>query len=76
MFVVTRLANGWLFTKGSLLKTSEIAHFGGYFFPLLVFALIVTQNGLGYIFTYIYILGDLFTNSSGHPGYVPTYICT
>jgi hypothetical protein len=36
----------------------------GYFFHGKICALIFTRNGLGYI------LGDFFTNASGHPGCV------
>jgi hypothetical protein len=42
---------------------TELAHFFGLLFPQRTsYVFILTKNGLGYI------LGDFFTNSSGHPG--------
>jgi hypothetical protein len=45
-----------------ILKIIEVAHIYGYFFHGQDYALTLTKNELGYI------LGDFFTNSSGHPG--------
>jgi hypothetical protein len=56
---VTRL--GDFFTFGMFLKIKEVAHFGAIFSNSTRYVLILTNNWLGYI------LGDFFTNSSGHP---------
>jgi hypothetical protein len=51
-----------LFTLGSFSKITQGAEkFGAILFQRIDYVLILTKNGLGYI------LGDLFTNSSGHP---------
>jgi hypothetical protein len=63
---VTRLGefspNGWLFTLASFFE-NLLKHptFLGYLFPRQGFCVDSDKNGLGYI------LGDFFTNSSGHP---------
>jgi hypothetical protein len=63
---VTRLGEfspiGWLFTLGSFLKMTQVADILGNFSPRLRLWNNFVKNGLGYI------LGDSFTNSSGHPG--------
>jgi hypothetical protein len=52
---------GWLFTSGSF-WIAEIAHVLGYFFPHWKLSVNFGQkNALGYI------LGEFFSNSSGHP---------
>jgi hypothetical protein len=51
-----------LFALGTYVKTTEVAHiFGLLNSTVKVYALILTKPGLGYI------LGEFFTNSSGHP---------
>jgi hypothetical protein len=65
---VTRLVEfspiGRLFTLGSGLKITEVEHIFELptFFHGASYAFILSKNGLGSI------LGDFFTNSSGHPG--------
>jgi hypothetical protein len=51
----------WLLTLGSGLKITKAANFYGVLFPMVPVIINLTKNGLGYI------LGDFFTNSSGHP---------
>jgi hypothetical protein len=54
--------NGRYFTLGSFIKIAEVdQNFWLLFSQVLVFALILTKNGVGYI------LGDLGIISSGHP---------
>jgi hypothetical protein len=61
---VTRLdefsPNLGLFTLGSSLKITEMAHILVLLFPWLGFCITFNKNGLGSI------LDDFFTNSSGH----------
>jgi hypothetical protein len=59
--------NGQLFTLGSFLKKIiNYPHFCATFFLSIdYYELILTEKWLGNI------LGDLLTNSSGHPGYKP-----
>jgi hypothetical protein len=57
--------NEWLFTLGSFM--AEATQINGLFFQNVLSTL--DKNGLGYMG---YIMGGLFTNSSGHPAHVPT----
>jgi hypothetical protein len=50
------------FYLGSFVKITEIAQLMGVLFHDKCCVLIFTRNGFGYI------LGDFFTNASGHPG--------
>jgi hypothetical protein len=52
-----------LLTLDSGLKIAEVAHISGLLFPMVpvMYSFGQQKNGLGYI------LGDFFTNSSGHP---------
>jgi hypothetical protein len=64
---VTRLSefspHGRLFTFGSVLKITEVGQiFWATYFHATSYVLIMTKIWLGDI------LGDFFTNSSGHPG--------
>jgi hypothetical protein len=64
---VTRLGkvspNGRLFTSGRFSYITDVAQDFWTTLSLFIdFVLILTKNGLGYI------LGDFFTNPSGHPG--------
>jgi hypothetical protein len=52
---------GQLFSLGSVLKITEGGHFLATFFHGTGNVLILTNHWLGYI------LGDFFTNPSGHP---------
>jgi hypothetical protein len=52
---------GRLFSLGIFFENYKRANILVYFFRGLNFELILAQNGLGYI------LGEFFTNSSGHP---------
>jgi hypothetical protein len=62
---------GKLFSLGSFLKIMYMssAYFWATLFHGKCYALILTKNGLSYI------LGDVFTNSSGHPEGVTTWRC-
>jgi hypothetical protein len=59
---VTRLGEfsprGHLFTFGSFLKIADVAQYSAYFFHRTNYLLILTKNGLYYIF------GQFFTNST------------
>jgi hypothetical protein len=53
---------GRLFSLGNFMKITEVAQIFSYFMPRQQnYVLIVTKTGSGCI------LGDFFTNSSGHP---------
>jgi hypothetical protein len=50
-----------LFTLDSFIKIAQVAHIFGLFFPML--GLLISTK----MYYAMYIFGDVFTNSSGHP---------
>jgi hypothetical protein len=52
---------GRLFTLGCFLKILKQPNYLSYFFHGKIYVFILTKNRLGHI------LGDFFTNTSGHP---------
>jgi hypothetical protein len=59
-----------LFTLGSQFLIAEVAHKVGVLLATVkvMYALILSKNVLGYI------LGEFFTNSSGHPSVRPVFL--
>jgi hypothetical protein len=61
--VCTDLASGAIITQKEITKVNSTHFLAIYSMVKVTYAYILTKNGwLGYI------LGDFFTNSSGHPG--------